>query len=574
MTVTALRTKGLITGLLLMTAGLPLAAQQLLPDRFLTSMKEDLQILATDSLEGREAGSMGELYAALYIADRFERLGIKPWFGICYYQDFDFADGKEYTSASNYLKVVPGSGTASSPLSIGPDGITPLQWGADGTITAEVVQAGFCLPAMAATARKGKKGKTETQQEPDLKGKIALIRYDAPPGYDAAEGISKVMADKVKHAGTLGAAGVLFYDPAGVVTMAPGQYFIQDKFEIPVVFMLNGREANALASKTVELSVASAPKKSYGKNVAGYIDNGADKTVIIGAHYDHLGWGHYNSRHTGLPAIHYGADDNASGVAGMLALAEWLTMGNLTGRNYLFIAFSAEEKGLLGSKVFTGHPDFNPEKYLCMLNFDMIGRVKPDESVISLLAAGSSPKWQEIIPLVKEDVKAEAVQGGTNGSDHYHFYAKQIPVLFFFNGIHDDYHKPTDVVEKINFKGMRDAVEYSAGLLRILDTISDLPFSEVPAENQGGSRRAGKISLGIVPAHGVEADGVGVQEVLPGKPAALAGIEKGDVIIRVAGKEIHDITDYMKALGEISEGQKVKVQVARGNRKKTFALQF
>lgn len=569
-----LKKERLLLILLLISGWISLPAQQVLPDRYLESMKNDLMVLATDSLEGREAGSMGELFAGLYIADRFEQMKIKPYFGICYYQDFDFADGKEYTSPGNFFRIAGGEKTAPSAVNIGAAGMTPMGWGADGKITAIIVDANYCLPDVKSEKSRKKLLRGKVIAMPDLKGKIALVRYDAPEGYPIKEGITQLMVDKVKYALELGAVGVVFFDPAGSITIAPGQYYVQDKVDIPVVFVHEPLQSNSITGSVAELSVESSKKKSYGKNVAGWIDNGAEKTIVIGAHYDHLGWGHYNSRHNGLPAIHYGADDNASGVAGMLALAEWLTMGNLTGRNYLFIAFSAEEKGLLGSKFFTGHPDFSPDKYLCMLNFDMIGRVKPSDPVISLLASGSSPRWQEIIPLVKEDVKAEAVQGGTNGSDHYHFYAKQIPVLFFFNGIHDDYHKPTDVVDKIYFAGMRDVVEYSAGLLRILDTIPDLPFSEIQAENQGGSRRAGKISLGIVPAHGVEADGVAVQEVLPGKPAALAGIEKGDVIIQVAGKDIHDITDYMKALGEISEGQKVKVEVTRGNRKKTFTLQF
>ncbi len=549
------------------------AAQQLLSDKFLGSMKQDLLVLATDSLEGREAGSMGELYAALYIADRFDQLGIKPYFGICYYQDFDFADGREYTSAANYLRLVSSEKTNTSGVNLTAEGMTPMRWGADGKITGMVVDAGYCMP-VSTTKKKKKSGKEEASAVPDLKGRIALIRYDAPAGFKGTEGVTQVMADKVRFAAEKGAIGVIFYDPAGVVQIAPGQYYVQDKFEIPVVFVHDPALALGLKGNTAELSVESSTRRSFGKNVAGWIDNGAEKTIIIGAHYDHLGWGHYNSRHTGLPAIHYGADDNASGIAGMLALAEWLSQGNLPHRNYVFIAFSAEEKGLLGAKFFTEQADFNSDTYLCMINFDMIGRVKPNDPVISLLASGSSPRWQEIIPLVSEDVKGEAVTGGVNGSDHYHFYAKKIPVLFFFNGIHDDYHKPSDVVDKINFKGMRDVVEYSAGVLRILDTISSLPFSEIQTENQGSSRRAGKISLGIVPAHGVEADGVAVQDVIPGKPAVLAGIEKGDIIVKVNGTVIHDITDYMKALGEISEGQKVKVEVLRGNRKKSFALQF
>jgi aminopeptidase YwaD len=546
-------------------------SQQMLDAAFIQSMKKDMQILASDSLEGREAGSMGELYASLYIAERFENMGVKPYFGICYFQDFEFPDGKEYTSSNNYVKY---NGNQGRQVQLAVGDYTPLQWGADGNISAVVFDADYCLPPFTVPAKNQRSHGKETMALPDLEGKIALVRYDAPAGYPFRDDVTRIMAEKVKYAAQLGAIGVIFYNPDGNVKVAPGQYYIQDKLPVPVVFMHDPEQALALSGNKVDFSVESSKKVSFGKNVAGWINNGAEKTVVIGAHYDHLGWGSNSSRNSGMPAIHYGADDNASGVCGMLALAEWLSRGNLSHRNYLFIAFSAEEKGLLGSRFFVENATFDSSKYLCMLNFDMIGRVKETAPQISLLAGGSSSGWKDIIPLVKEDVNAELVTEGTNGSDHYSFYSHHIPVLFFFNGIHDDYHKPSDVKEKINYNGLRDVVEYSVNLLRIVDTLQQLPFQEIVSTQQSSGRRGGKTSLGIIPDHGKDSDGVLVQDVIPEKPAMVAGIQKGDLIVKVGGNPVHDITDYMKALDQIKEGTRVKVEVLRSGKKKKFTLQF
>lgn len=575
--------QGIVLGLALtLFAGiLSLQGQQLLSDQYIQRMKQDMQILATDSLEGREAGSMGELYAALYVAERFEQMGIKPYFGICYYQDFEFPDGYEFEPQKNQLEVIYGTRQTGGKQAgiLTTEDFTPLPWGAAGEVRGEMVDGGWCLkdlnPAQQPDTynRWGVKTTEGEPKNPDWKGKVVLARYDVPPGYKGTAGVNGTMVEKAKYAAGLGAAAVLFYAPDQTLTHVPGNFSSNEDVSVPVCFIHNGQHAFMMEGLTMNLRIEKTPKKSFGKNVAGWIDNGASRTIVIGAHYDHLGWGFTNSRNEGMPAIHYGADDNASGVTGMLALAEWLSQSHLRKSNYLFIAFSAEEKGLLGSKHFTSTESFDKSQYLCMLNYDMIGRVKKEEPSISLLASGSSPVWDQLIPGIGEDLTVVSVEGGLNGSDHHFFYANQIPVLFFFNGIHEDYHKPTDVVEKINYQGLRDVVEYTIHLLGILDTIPSLPYQEV-SETETSTRRAGKISLGIVPAHGVEAEGVLVQEVIPGKPAFKGGMLKDDLIIQVSGDTIKNITDYMKALNMLSAGQKVKVKVLRNGKKKTITLQL
>ncbi|MFO7722002.1 MAG: M28 family peptidase [Bacteroidales bacterium] len=554
--------------------------QQILNDHVIQTMKQDIALLASDSLEGREAGSMGELHAAVYIAERMEMLGLKPWFNGCYYQDFDFPDGVEYLPDYNFIKKVSSIGEntfLSEPRET--DAFTPLPWGKDGHVLAEVVNAGYCLEGFMTDntgnqRKKNRRNNENATQEADWQGKIFLARVDLPPGVDGSnKAVIRIMMEKVNYAESLGAAAVMFYDPAGYVSRVPGNYYFYEDAGIPVVFIHDPEVAKWLVSPLVEVYVESQKKRGIGKNVVAWIDNGADQTIVIGAHFDHLGWGMGNSRHEGNPAIHPGADDNASGVAGMLALAEYLVRSDLKNRNYLFAAFSAEEKGLIGSRVFVEDTSISRDNIIAMLNYDMIGRVDPVNPEIRLLASGSSSRWEELLALVSEDVTAVPSEGGLSGSDHHYFYQEEIPVLFFFNGLHEDYHKPSDVIEKINFLGLRDVVEYTIHLLSVLDTIQNLPFQRVPEQSQG-SRRGGQFSLGIIPAHGADVIGVKVEEVLHERPAEVAGMLRGDIVVNIAGTEVKNMADYMSALGRIEAGQQIEVTVIRDNLPVKLTLQF
>lgn len=566
--------------LVVLFVGNSLFSQQFLERRYLDGMYKDLLILAGDSLEGREAGSIGELYAALYIAERFEVLGIKPFFDGCYYQDFDFSDGYEFPENTNHLKISNTTlkGAVDGLLTLTSAHFTAYPWGADGTATGIIMDAGYGLaghlPVFPTAGKQNRKKPQLTDNPERYRGNILLIRYDAPPGYSGKRAaLTDLMYDKAAYASSLGAVGVIFWDPQGVLQQAPVNFMINQQVKIPLLFFQNADLARQLPGATATIQIQRGKRKSFGKNVAAWIDNGADKSIVIGAHLDHLGWGSYSSRHDGTPAIHYGADDNASGVAGMLALAEWLNYSGMKGKNYIFVAFSAEEKGLIGSRVFAETDLINKEHILAMINYDMIGRVDSLKPEIRLLGSGSSQRWEELLTLVTEDVTGKPVQGGLSGSDHYHFYRKGIPVLFFFNGIHDDYHKPSDVIDKINFKGMRDVVEYTIQLFRILDTIPSLPYAEV-ADGERGSRPARQFSLGIVPGHGMEVEGVYVQEVNAKGVAQAAGILRGDVIVQIGSVAVQNMQHYMQGLAEIKAGDKVEVVVLRDGRKVRFTVQF
>ncbi len=187
---------------------------------------------------------------------------------------------------------------------------------------------------------------------------------------------------------------------------------------------------------------AAGGESRQGRNVVGYLDNRAKTTVVIGAHYDHLGKGEFGSRHAGEPAIHNGADDNASGVAALIYLAERLKTSKAKKNNYLFIAFSAEELGLIGSKAYVNSATFDATSINYMLNMDMVGRLN-EENVLAINGAGTSPVWKETLPKITAgNLKVKTTDSGIGPSDHTSFYLKDIPALHFFSGQHTDYHKP------------------------------------------------------------------------------------------------------------------------------------
>lgn len=300
-----------------------------------------------------------------------------------------------------------------------------------------------------------------------------------------------------------------------------------------------------------------------GKNVIGYLNNKAKNTVIIGAHYDHLGHGHFGSRHTGEADIHNGADDNASGVAVMLRLADYLAAGNAKNNNYLFIAFSGEEMGLYGSKYFVNQPTIKLEKANYMLNLDMVGRLN-SQKVLAINGSGTSPEWEEAF--AKLDINGITVKTSKSGigpSDHTSFYLKDIPAIHFFSGQHTDYHKPEDDSELVNFAGMYDISEYLIALIEKLNNKGKIAFTKTKDENQGRKAAAFKVTLGIMPDYVYSGSGMRIDAVIDGRVAAKAGIENGDVVIKMGDREVKDIYDYMEGLADFKTGDKTIVVVER-----------
>lgn len=301
-------------------------------------------------------------------------------------------------------------------------------------------------------------------------------------------------------------------------------------------------------------------------NVVGFLDNKAATTIIIGAHYDHLGTDGQNSSLDANPQnkIHNGADDNASGVAGLLELARHFTMNNKReNNNFIFAAFSGEELGLLGSKYLADHLPIDLSAINFMINMDMIGRLDPTTKSLLVHGTGTSPVWEPLLKkLATKEFNIKTDSSGVGPSDHTSFYLKDIPVLHFFTGAHSDYHKPSDDWEKINFEGEVKVLELITDIIESLDQEPKLAFLKTKS-NVTTSRSSFKVTLGIMPDYSASGEGLRVDGVTEGRPGAKAGIKTGDVITQIGDFPIKDIQNYMDALGKFEKGQTVPVKVKR-----------
>jgi hypothetical protein len=308
------------------------------------------------------------------------------------------------------------------------------------------------------------------------------------------------------------------------------------------------------------------------RNVIGYVDNNSRTTVVIGAHYDHLGWGESGSLHVGSPSIHNGADDNASGVAAMLWLAEKLS-ASYTDNNYLFIAFSGEEQGLWGSNFFVKHPTIDLSGINYMINMDMIGRLN-GEGTLVIHGTGTSPSWDTVIDEI--DIKALNLvkkEGGIGPSDHTSFYLAQIPVLHFFTGQHEDYHKPSDDEHKINYDGMNLIVNFILGIISRLNDQDKIAFTETKDDNVRANISF-NVTLGIVPDYLYPGPGIRIDGVREDRPASKGGLLKGDIITGMAQNVVDDMNTYMKLLSTFEPGQTIQVRIVRGEEKLIKTITF
>lgn len=296
-----------------------------------------------------------------------------------------------------------------------------------------------------------------------------------------------------------------------------------------------------------------------GTNVIGFIDNKSSNTIVIGAHYDHLGFGGEGSLHRGEPAVHNGADDNASGVAVLLDLAKKIKRTKLT-TNYLFIAFSGEEMGLLGSNFFTKNPTLNLEGVSYMLNLDMVGRLREDKT-LSVSGTGTSPIWPQVLNASNPGFKLVLKESGVGPSDHTSFYLQDIPVLHFFTGQHEDYHKPTDDAEKLNYEGMRLISSYLFSLVVELDDDKKLAFRKTKNESEEVPRF--KVTLGVIPDYLFDGKGMRIDGISEDRPAQKAGLQKGDIVVQLGDSTVVDMMSYMRALSAFEPGDTTTVQVMR-----------
>jgi hypothetical protein len=313
-----------------------------------------------------------------------------------------------------------------------------------------------------------------------------------------------------------------------------------------------------------------------GSNVVGFLDNQAELTLVIGAHYDHLGHGESGSplEKTGKKkAIFNGADDNASGVAGVIELARYFsTNSTQENHNLLFICFSGEEDGLIGSKYYANNPTIEIASINAMLNMDMIGRLSDSSRALMVYGVGTHPGFTELVRQHNTQFKLVLDSSGSGPSDHASFYRKNLPVLHFFTGQHSDYHKSTDDAEKCNYTGSADMLNYIAKLAEAIPGNSKLIFT--PTVQKESSRGGFKVTMGIMPDYTFEGKGLRVDGVSEGKPAQKAGLKQNDVIIQLGETPIQNIRDYMGCLSKYNKGDKVPVKLIREGKEIELGVEF
>lgn len=312
-------------------------------------------------------------------------------------------------------------------------------------------------------------------------------------------------------------------------------------------------------------------------NIAAYLDNGAATTIIIGAHYDHLGLGEQSGslEANSKGMIHNGADDNASGVAGVIELANYFTKNKIKEKNnFLFLCFSGEELGLFGSKYIADHLPIDISTVNYMVNMDMIGRLDPQTKTVIVHGTGTSPVWETLVRgFENENIKIKTDSSGVGPSDHTSFYLKDLPVLHFFTGSHSDYHKPSDDWQKINYAGEAEVLKLIVKIIESNQTQGKLAFLKTKSKQQAG-RSAFKVTMGVMPSYSSTAVGLQVDGVTEGKPAQKAGIKTGDIIVQLGDYEIKDVYSYMDALGKFEKGQTVQAKVKRGEEVLTLPITF
>ena len=307
------------------------------------------------------------------------------------------------------------------------------------------------------------------------------------------------------------------------------------------------------------------------RNVVGFIDNGAKNNVVIGAHYDHLGRGGFGSLDPDSKEIHNGADDNASGVAIVLDLAKKLKSGSKK-YNYIFIAFSGEEMGLWGSNHWVKNPNVDIASINYMVNLDMVGRLNSEQQLL-INGTGTSPSFDALVDSENNyNFKLVKSASGMGPSDYSSFYNAGVPVLSFFTGQHEDYHKPTDDVEKINFEGMRSISNYIAGIMTTLNKKDKLAFSKTKDEEP--SRMDFKVTLGVMPDYLYDGEGMRIDGVRDGRTASNAGIQKGDIVMKMGHVDVKDMMSYMEALQEFEDGQTIDIVIKRADKIMTKSATF
>lgn len=557
------------------------------PEITIKELDNHIQYLASDSLKGRYPGTEESKIAANYIKYNFVKGGAELM-GDNGFQKFEVVTAIT-AGDNNSMQFDEKQGELNVDFA-------PFAYTKNISLDAEVVFVGYGFSIDTDEI------KWNDYAAVDVKDKWALILMGDPEADDPSSTFAKYAGerDKVITAKDNGAAGVLFvngpqYDKgdkliglnfdktrsnAGISVIHIKRKFADAFLENNTIGELekqlneNHSPVSFATGKMLNATTDVKQKKVETENVLAFIEGNElkDEIIVLGAHWDHLGMGGPNSgsRMPDTVAVHYGADDNASGVAGIIEIAEKLAQEKKLKRSVLVMAFGAEEMGLLGSNYFAENALFKLEQLKAMVNVDMIGRLKDDHSLM-IGGTGTSPEAEDILNSLNTD-STFAINMQTEGfgsSDHAAFYAKDVPVFFLSSGAHDDYHTPFDHPDRINLEGAKSIADYTYSLmLNLINRDENLTFQEAgPKQRASGSRRY-KVTLGIMPNFtSTENNGLGVDGVTKGGPADGAGMKKGDRIVAINGMPVTNIYEYMSRLTKLEAGTTATVDVVRDDKK-------
>jgi len=566
------------------------------------NIKKYVQYLASEELEGRLPGTAGIDKAANYISQHFKKVGLKS-FRENYFQQFDVRTGIKLGSENKFALtvLVERLGVpvekwkpATKNINVEEEWL-PAAFSENGSVSADLVFAGYGISAEPLGY--------DDYKDIDVNGKIVIVISGSPDGSTEKSKFVNYLSDRYKatNARNKGAVGVLIVNPQGdsANILKPLSFQMMSRNSGILVAYIKRTLAFSLMPKNVQLNyVENAINKSqkpnsfavpYTKvsltidlvddyrptsNVIGYVEGrfNPQEYIVVGAHYDHLGYGQLgNSAYVGkTPKIHPGADDNASGVAGVMELAERFAK-NPADRTIVFMAFTGEEMGLLGSTHYVENNFFPHENTFLMLNFDMIGRMKDNK--LQIFGLGSSPVLSNVIDSISsiENIGIVKLQDGFGPSDHTPFYKKKIPVMHFFTGAHGDYHKPTDTWEKLDYVASARVVDFAESVVRHFASIQQKPaFTEVVDTTNRPAMRGGGPWFGIVPNFEESPLGLKISGTSPGSPAQAAGLKEDDIITHIDDKQVKNLHDFMYIIGEYKAGNTVKVRVLRNNKEMFF----
>lgn len=561
---------------------------------------EHIKYLASDKLEGRYPGTNGDILARQYLSREFQKYGLKPEGDSAYIQRFDMNNGVK-AGKLNSLKFSGLDGT----VNVDGKDFTPLSISSNGKAEGRLVFAGYGIKA---DVQNYNDFSDKNGNEINVEGKVIVImRYSPTYMNTSNDKFSAYESFRAKL------SVIKELKPAGIIIITPpdnnsneddlmeiGNDLVRQNSGIPIINVRRSLIASMMSARgyylnsivndintnfkpncfefpdvTAEFNVDLQDDIAKTGNVIGLLE-GSDpvlknEVIVVGAHFDHLGYGGSNSMYSGKEKlIHHGADDNASGTAGVLELAQKFSSDkNKIKRSILFLCFTGEEEGLIGSSYFTQSKKFKEFNIVAMINMDMIGRLKDNKLILN--GTGTSSYWiPEIEKLNKTyNFSISMSPDGFGPSDHSSFYAKNLPVLMFFTDLHGDYHKPSDTYDKINSDGEAKVVRMVYDMAYdIVNEQTKPEFTKVvkKEEENKGERKSVRVYVGTVPDFSYNGDGFKISGVQAGSPAEKYGILAGDIMIKFGDKEIKNIYDYTAALGEYKPGQEVDVTVKRDDK--------